>query len=206
MGSLKRFFSDLMPGMSMPDHLYEFRGRCLLHVSDTPTTFYGDLKRLVNFLNPSCLVHTGDMVDDIKLAIRPGSAWLFRKRLISLFKAIETVPLENVAIACGNHDIPEAIRMAAPKCLLFEGGGRVRMCGMNLALGHSIDELSSPPADYNLYGHDVTPPPVCSGGIFLNGVLGINVIRLDGGAGVVETLQYPPYVDEARRCIRKIGL
>lgn len=206
MGSLKRFFGDFLPGMSMPDHLEEFRGRCLLHVSDTPSTFYGDLKRLVNFLNPSCLVHTGDLVDDIKLAIRPGSAWLYRERLVSLFRAIEAVPFENVAIACGNHDIPEAIRSAAPECMLFEVGGRVRMCGMDLALGHSIDELSSPPADYNLYGHDITPSPVRGEGLFLNGVLGINVIRLDGGSGIVETLQYPHYVDESRRCIRKMGL
>lgn len=206
MDSLKQFLLNFMPGMSMPDNLDEFRGRCLLHVSDTPSTFYGDLKRLVNFLNPSCLVHTGDMVDDVKLSIRPGSASLFRKRLVYLFNAIEAVPLENVAIACGNHDIPETIRMVAPDCMLFEGGGRVRMCGMDLALGHSIDQLGSPPADFNLYGHDITPPPVGDGSIFLNGVLGINVIRLDGGTGVVETLQYPRYVDEARRCIRKIGL
>ncbi|MDT8284710.1 MAG: metallophosphoesterase [Thermovirgaceae bacterium] len=206
MGSLKQLLSCFLPGMSIPDRLEEFRGRCLLHVSDTPATFYGDLKRLVNFLNPSCLVHTGDLVDDVKLAIRPGSALLFRKRLVSLFRAIETVPIEKVAIVCGNHDIPEAIRMAAPECMLFEGGGRVRMCGINLALGHSIDELPLPPADYNLYGHDVTPPPVCGGGIFLNGVLGINVIMLDRGTGIVETLPYPAYVDEARRCIRKMKL
>lgn len=206
MGSLKRLLTDFLPGMSMPVHLEEFKGRCLLHVSDTPATFYGDLKRLVKFLRPSCLVHTGDLVDDVKLAIRPGSAWLFRERLVSLFRAIESVPLESVAIACGNHDIPEAIRMAAPDCMLFEGGGRVRMCGIDLALGHSIDELSSPPADYNLYGHDITPPPVCGEGLFLNGVMGINVIGLDGIAGIVETLQYPSYVNEARRCIRKMGL
>lgn len=188
----------------MPVHLEEFRGNCLLHVSDTPSTFYGDLKRLVDFLSPSCLVHTGDLVDDIKLANRPGFAGLFRIRLVSLFKAIEAVPLGNVAIACGNHDIPEAIRAIAPECTFFQGGGRMRMCGLGMAIGHSINELGSPPADYNLYGHDTTPPPACSGGVFLNGVLGINVIKLD--AGIVETFPYPRYVDDARCCIRKLGL
>lgn len=204
MGPLIRLISYFLQSMPMPVNLDEFRCNCLLHVSDTPATFYGDLKRLVTFLCPSCLVHTGDLVDDVKLAIRPGSTKLYSENLISLFKAIEFVPLENVAIACGNHDIPEAISIAAPGCTLFEGGGRMRMCGLDLTMGHSIDELSSPPAEYNLYGHDTTPPPDCKTGLFLNGVTWINVIRLD--TGLVGSIPYPQYVDEARCCIRKRGL
>lgn len=204
MKAIRNFLRGLMPGMPMPVHLEHFRGRCLLHVSDTPSTFYGDLGRLVSFLRPSCLVHTGDLVDEVKLALRPGNEDLFRERLKALSRAIEVVPPGNVVFARGNHDVFDDMLTAFPGSRFFDSGGRMDLCGFDVAVGHSLEELPGPPAAFNFYGHDLTSPPEFKGAIFLNGVAGANVIMLE--SGLVETIPYPPYVDEARCCIRKAGL
>lgn len=194
----------LNPGLLIPVHLEEARGRCLVHVSDTPSSFYGDLRKLLDYLQPLCLVHTGDLVDDVKTAIRPGYEKIFRRRLKFLSEAISHVSPGNTAIVIGNHDIEPDVRKAFKGAMIFDGGARMSLCGLDVALAHSLEELPSPPAAFNLFGHDLDTPPGSEGCHYLNGVNGINVILLESGS--VEVVPYPAYVDEARCCRRKTGL
>ncbi|HPD97034.1 MAG TPA: metallophosphoesterase [Synergistales bacterium] len=199
-----RIIEGLVPGMTLPVSLDDFRGRCILHVSDTPSVFYGDLRRLVDHFCPVFLVHTGDLADDVKVGLHPGEMGLYRKRLKALFHAIGGVPAGHIAIACGNHDIAEDIRKVCKGCLLFEGGGRATICGLDIALGHYIREIPSPPSRFNLYGHDLSSPPPGIREIFLNGVTAVNLI--DTETGEIAAIPYPRYVDESRLCRRKRGL
>ena len=43
----------------------------ILHISDTPSTMFPYLRRAIRRLRPAWVVHTGDLVDDIKLENRP---------------------------------------------------------------------------------------------------------------------------------------
>jgi hypothetical protein len=194
----------LHPGLPLPVHLERARGRCLVHVSDTPSNFYGDLGKILDYLQPMCFVHTGDLVDDLKIAIRPGYGKLFRRRLKLLSEAVSPVPPAHIAIVIGNHDIEPDVRAAFPGALVFDEGARMSLCGLDVAVAHSLEELPIPPAAFNLFGHDVDVPPEQEGSLFLNGVIGINVILLDSGS--VEVVPYPVYVDDARCCRRKTGL
>ena len=114
MGAWKDFLACFRTVLPLPLHLQEARGKCLVHVSDTPSVFYGDLRRLLEFLEPLCLVHTGDLVDDVKLALRPGYSRIFRNRLRLLAEVMSAVPGDRVAIITGNHDLPEVVRSAFP--------------------------------------------------------------------------------------------
>ena len=204
MGAWKDFLACFRTVLPLPLHLQEARGKCLVHVSDTPSVFYGDLRRLLEFLEPLCLVHTGDLVDDVKLALRPGYSRIFRNRLRLLAEVMSAVPGDRVAIITGNHDLPEVVRSAFPGVMVFEEGIRLSLCGLDVALAHSLEELPLPPAAFNLFGHDVEVPLDHEGSLYFNGVNGINVILLEGCT--VEVLPYPPYVDDARCCRRRTGL
>ena len=190
--------------MALPLHLEPLRGRCLLHVSDTPTSFYGDLARLVAFLRPRALIHTGDLADDVKLELHPQEIDRYRHRLAALFRHLPPFE-EGLFIACGNHDRPEAIAEAAPTATVIEGGGVVRLGGLELALAHHFAQLPLPPRPFNLFGHAPSPTGLGREGIvYLNGLEALAVIAVAGGK--VHRLPYPSYVDNSRCNRRKIGL
>ncbi|HON34207.1 MAG: metallophosphoesterase [Thermovirgaceae bacterium] len=204
MGAVRDFLACFRMGLPLPVCLEGARGRCLVHVSDTPSAFYGDLNKLLGYLEPLCLVHTGDLVDEVKLGLRPGDDDLFRRKLKSLVKAMGKVPGERVTIVAGNHDLAGEIHPAFPRAKVFERGVRLSLCGLDVALAHSREELPQPPAAFNLFGHNADVMPDREGVRYLNGVLGINVILVESGE--VAVLPYPLYVDDARSCKRKRGL
>ncbi|MFZ2811662.1 MAG: metallophosphoesterase, partial [Thermovirgaceae bacterium] len=120
MGAVRDFLACFRMGLPLPVCLEGARGRCLVHVSDTPSAFYGDLDKLLGYLEPLCLVHTGDLVDEVKLGLRPGDDALFRRRLKGLVKAMGKVPGERVTIVAGNHDLAGEIHPAFPRAKVFE--------------------------------------------------------------------------------------
>lgn len=75
----------------------------LLHISDTPSGIYGYLSRLLKRVNPSVVVHTGDLADDIKLELYPGEREHYRatvKKLLNILQA----PHRKVVLSLGNQD------------------------------------------------------------------------------------------------------
>lgn len=190
--------------MARPLELEPLRGRCLLHVSDTPSTFYGDLGRLVAFLRPRALIHTGDVADDVKLERNPREIDRYRRRLVTFRRLLPPFE-EGLFIACGNHDSPEAIAELLPAATFFEGGGAIRVGGQSLALAHRFRDLPRPPCPFNLFGHAPSPPEgQRADARYLNGLEALSVIAIEGGT--VHRLAYPAYVDGDRCLKRKIGL
>lgn len=51
----------------IPAELADTKGPLLLHISDTPQEIYPYIIKFVQMLQPSYIVHTGDLVDNIKL-------------------------------------------------------------------------------------------------------------------------------------------
>jgi hypothetical protein len=45
----------------------------ILHISDTPSTMFPYLRRAIRRLRPAWVVHTGDLVDDIKHLVKLNS-------------------------------------------------------------------------------------------------------------------------------------
>ncbi len=173
------------------------KGNCILHVSDTPSSFYKDLKRLLEFLRPEALVHTGDIADDVKLEIQPSDRPRFRKNLLRFFCACSPISKSRVVIACGNHDDFKMVRELAGEMVVFEKYGRLNVCGIDTAVSHYLSHLPSPGVSLNLYGHDDTPPPDAEkDAVFLNGLLGIGVIEIEPFR--VHVVPYPFYVDRDR--------
>lgn len=190
--------------MALPRELETLRGRCLLHVSDTPSTFYGDLQRLLLFLCPLALIHTGDVADDVKLELRPREIGLYSRKAADLLGRLGAFP-EGLYITGGNHDDAETLRHLAPEATVFDGAAVVTVCGLTLAMAHHFCDLPQPSRPYNLYGHSPSPPaPRREGAVFLNGLDAVNVIAADDGT--VHSLPYPAYVNGNRCRKRKIGL
>ena len=198
-------YRRLVLGLSLPVDAEALRGKVALHFSDTPSTFYGVMRRLIRFFEPQCIVHTGDLADDVKLEIRPGELPLYRRKLMELTSVLSSVQKSRIVLVTGNHDHEESVREFFPDSSVIIKSGRIEMCGLDFNLSHEPEGLQTPYGHFNLFGHAPVPEEAPSQGqVFLNGLYAIHVLRVD--TGEVLALEYPGYVNDARLNKRIVGL
>ena len=168
-----------------------------LHISDTPSSIYGYLSRLLKRVNPSVIVHTGDLADDIKLELYPGERERYRatiKRLMNILQA----PHRRVILVLGNHDERELLPWLPPDCTVYDGAENMTFWGTTFRISHYPEGLLEHPAQYNLFGHCMEPSSHDDGNgrHFFNGLEWMRLI--DPRNGEIQLLRYPRGTDDAR--------
>lgn len=192
-------------GIYVPEELRRLKGRVILHISDTPFTFYAPLGRLIRLLEPRWIIHTGDLADNVKLEIAPWELPRYVHTVRQLAGILVPGKNRRLVVVTGNHDHPATLRSLFPESLLFERKGRVKACGLDLNISHEMGGFLTPFSRYNLYGHDpnVSDPPG-EEGVFLSGISAVHAISIETGR--VYSMPYPEYVNDARLGRRKRGL
>ncbi len=210
--ALRRALACLAKAPAVPQEALGIAS-ALLHVSDTPSFFYGDLGRIAEAIRPRFIVHTGDLADEIKLRSRSPDARLYASRVQSLVSVLLATQAERIFLVMGNHDDFAVVRALsaglAGRLQAFERCARMELEGVRIAAAHRPEDLwkclSQDPADFGLYGHDTSVlPPDADGRQDLNGNVKIRVLDLDSRA--VHSFDYPRAVHDARQKKRKIGL
>ncbi|HCL79013.1 MAG TPA: hypothetical protein DIC53_03485 [Synergistaceae bacterium] len=192
-------------GIYVPEELRALRGEVLLHLSDTPSSMYGGLQKLLALLEPRWVVLTGDLADDIKLEIRPGLLPVYREKMKALADVLSSVPACRSVIVTGNHDDERVVRTSFPKAVVLNRKGRCDADGLELNLSHDFGGLERPYGPLNLFGHNVTRSDFTEGGRrFLNGLVALHAVHIPTGR--VFSLPYPKYVNDDRMLRRKTGL
>ncbi len=161
----------------------------LMHIGDTPESVYGFLEGLIDGYQPDFIVHTGDLVDNVKLERRSDLSPLYLSGLRRLAKILKN-SRARLFIVPGNEDDPKLLREFFGNSVV-EPGTVVEIGGRRFALGHTWKEVRSLKVDFRLYGHNFKEIP--NG---LNAVLGINFVFLPSGR--VVRVDYPVGTDTMR--------
>ena len=151
---------------------------CLLHVSDTPSSTYGYLRRVLQRIRPLWLVHTGDVADEIKLELWPNSRDCYRDRVRKLARILreEDVPC---IVAAGNHDDPEILEDLLPCRRIIRRGETLDLGPRRIRLGHYYRDVAAEPEAVNLFGHDLTRRSGEENGrLYLNGLEHMHLVDL----------------------------
>lgn len=201
---IERSLARMLDRVVIPEELRRRRGSLLLHVSDTPSAFYRCLGRIILTIDPSCIIHTGDFVDEIKLERKAGDLDLYRQRVRGLLAILRGERAREIILVTGNHDAPDIVMSEAGGCTVLESGGTATVCGRRANVGHSLADLPESFCRLNFYGHDTTVPPQRNDRLYFNGVLSMNCIGLSDDK--MFFLRYPSFVERERQCIRSTGL
>lgn len=175
----------------------------VLHISDTPTSIYRYLSRLLRRVNPSIVVHTGDLADDIKLEMYPAESERYRaavNRLLNILLA----PHRRVILVMGNHDKRELLPELPPQCSVCERATALNFHGAGFRISHYIEGIAESPAQFNLFGHRPEPASYIDAQerYYLNGM---ELMRLiDPLTLDIQLLDYPRHTEDAR-LMRKSG-
>lgn len=180
----------------MPRELLAGGRPLIVHVSDTPRTSFSFLLRFLRLLEPEYVIHTGDLVDDIKLEDQPGEIGSYERELIKFLRRLEQTSVEKLIIVPGNHDVGEMIERYAERAVTVADGSVVELAGLRLALSHKYQERYCA-GDYYLFGHTPFPEHHRAGGtVCLNGIAAITVI--EAPTGRLHYLPYPAGTDSVR--------
>lgn len=177
----------------------------LLHISDTPSQFYPELKRIIKLIEPRYIIHTGDLADNIKIELSPSLLTKYKyeaKRLLDFLNSSNT---ENIYITIGNHDDYDFIDENKGKIKVFTRMGELVLNSTKFVFSHYWNNLKQEKADIYLFGHDIeNHTSITESVIYLNGILSINIINLD--TMEVTSIKYPFGTDSARMKLSRIKL
>lgn len=184
-------------------------GPILLHLSDTPSQIYPELRRVIAAVRPTYIVHTGDLVDNLKLERRPSLARRYDHELKQLRAIADGSGAGRVIFVLGNHDSPESPKLMPGSVELRPEGGHETLEGREIYFSHYPPEAGRlaemPSGGYWLYGHDASEPSRReSGRTALNGLEAMHVINLSSGRYI--TVAYPSGTERARTMPARIGI
>lgn len=157
--------------------LNELKGPILLHISDTPVGIYSYIFKLIDILNPEFIIHTGDMVDNIKLEYYRNKIGRYHCEVAKLIEGLEKHEQSQIYYILGNHDDYETVNKLTKKGIVLQDG-ILTINDCKIAVSHYYKEFSYK-VDFNLYGHCFEPIHYKNDEtVGLNGVLNINIIDL----------------------------
>jgi predicted phosphodiesterase len=205
MNFFKELFYYMIGRVPADLHEKELKGKKLLHISDTPSSFFGELSRLIRILEPDYIVHTGDLVDNIKLELYPGSLWRYEKYVTQLIKILESSKAEEIYLTMGNHDDIQTVKSLCKRSHIINGIETMTIQGLDFSISHDPDDILKYPSKINLFGHNLTiKNGYIDGRLYLNGIMSINLIELDSKK--YHSYPYPAGTDDERLCRGKIGI
>ena len=186
------------------DEIKYSKGPLLMHMSDTPSEIFKYIIELVKILNPSYIIHTGDLVDNIKLELTPQKRGKYIDLLNPFIEGLEGASNAKIYYAMGNHDEAKIVREAVQDGIVMESG-HIKIEGLQFYSNHYyLDENLQ--TQYYLYGHSFEPKSYKNQKhVGLNGIEGINVIDLSSEK--IWVLPYPLGTNQFRKMeLRSTGL
>lgn len=205
MEKLKVTFFRAMGLVHIPQYVKNRNEEIILHVSDTPYSFFYTLKKLIKKINPEYIIHTGDLVDNIKLEFCHYSLFSYITKLKILVNILEDSSAKKIYISLGNHDKKEALEDISSRITIIEKSDNIKIGNLNLRISHFSDEIIKNPLEYNLFGHDLSiRNKIADEKVYLNGIESINIISINSGD--ITKLPYPFGIDDDRLKKGKVGL
>jgi len=172
----------------IPEEVLQIERPIVMHISDTPEEIYPYLYQVINIIQPEYLIHTGDLVDNIKLEIVPGFEPEYLKSLEGFIENLEAMDLQKIYYISGNHDQTDKIKDLTNKGVVMEQG-TIQLEGISFYLNHFYT-ADKPETDYYLYGHSFEPKSHQEGEeLRLNGLEAMSVISLKNRE--MKSLPYP---------------
>lgn len=132
---------------------------------------------------------------------------LYQKRVKDFLSIFEEEDYGAILVT-GNHDhVPTLLEEPhSASVQVWTGPGRFSLGQFSFSAGHTYEDVSGEPAQYNLYGHNLEHTSGCTGEgrMYLNGLQSMYLIHIH--TGEVTSIPYPPGTDSARLQRKRVSL
>lgn len=173
-------------------------GRKIVHISDTPSMIYGGIISIIKKIMPDYIIHTGDIVDEVKLELMPQLLERYKIRANDFIRVLGQCAGEKLVIVPGNHDKVEELKLSE-KIEICNEGEKISIGSITIGLSHDFKKLPEE-CDLYMFGHNKAK----GNEEYLNGIDYINIVNIDSKK--VIRLLYPLGTDDYRLKKGKIGI
>lgn len=200
---LKKVFRDFSAGIAdfknrykLPAEFHESEELKIMHISDTPESIYSHIYKMLNYSQPDLIIHTGDLVDNLKLEDQKEELMpAYRKKSADFISNLEKLTAARIIYIPGNHDDLEVLAENINRSEIFAEGSVLELDGIKIGLAHYPENLPAD-VDINLFGHNKVENGAGEAK-FLNGILNINYLLLPSKNDY--KVSYPWIVDQGRQ-------
>lgn len=147
-------FLDFFRPISLPERVKKHNEKLILHIGDIPTWGYPYIKRLIREVKPDVLVHTGDLIDNLKAGRKEEDIPRYKKLVPGLIRFMERYA-DEVYIVPGNNDISDYVQSLVTKSKVIPANTVVEILGLSCLLCHWVAKIDGE-AEFYLYGHGPT--------------------------------------------------
>lgn len=182
----------------IPDEIVLREEAIILHITDTPKVIFRAMNELIKIIHPEYIIHTGDLVDNLKLENYKGLEPLYEKAVIDIIDIVKSSEIMSY-IVLGNHDLKKVKDFESEKLTVFDKPFEVNIEGLKIKMSHKYS--SGFEGDFYLFGHDDTRSIASNE---LNGIHSINVIFLKSKK--VVQMGYPWGTQDQRLLKKSLGL
>lgn len=151
----KKMAGILMQGVYVPKELSNSRSLKLLHIGDTSSYTYPYYQMLAAKIKPDVIIHTGDMVDEVKAGRMAGTEEEYETGLKKIADILKNSGAKQIYIVPGNNDLPELVEKHAPFADVLKPDTQVTIGGVTCTLAHAWYEISTK-SQWYFYGHGLT--------------------------------------------------
>lgn len=205
MAGFRRILNSILGRVHIEQELTDSNRLSLLHISDTPSSLYPEIKRVIKVLKPDYIVHSGDIADDIKLHMHPSYLNRYKHEAKKMLRILNSSSAKGLYLSLGNHDDLEFVKKHAGRIDVIEDKKLLEIDNKSFAICHYSDHLTDVDADIYLYGHDLSIESQSIGEkVYLNGISAIHLI--DVATLDVVKIDYPIGTDNQRLKRRKTNL
>lgn len=199
---IKKVFKDVSAGINdfknrykLPNEFHNSKQLKIMHISDTPVSIYPHIYKMINYSRPDIIIHTGDLVDNLKLEDLGESLFpAYQKKSEELIKNLEKLSDARIIYIPGNHDNINIIQNTVGRSEILPEGSVLDLNGIKIGLAHYPENL--PTADINLYGH-TQQQSFNTENKYFNGILNMNYFLLPSLQNY--KINYPWIVDQGRQ-------
>lgn len=185
----------------IPKDVFDFE-HVIMHITDTPDGVYSFLKRLVELVEPEVIIHTGDLVDNIKLELSRKDIDLYEKRVCQLMSILRKKSVRRI-YCIGNHDDEQLMKKYMTSGDELYHSICLNLWERNYWVSHKYEALTD--GDFYLFGHNIDVKSYFKNGCkVLNGLTGVYLI--DGRTGQTALISYPIGTDDERQKKFKWGM
>ncbi|SIQ88852.1 metallophosphoesterase [Halanaerobium kushneri] len=200
---IRKVFNNFSSGISdfknrykLPEEFHSSQELKIMHISDTPESIYSHIYKMLNYSKPDIIIHTGDLVDNLKLEDSGKDLYpLYQKKSAEFISNLEKLTAARIIYVPGNHDDINIIEDNKNRSEIMAEGTIIELDGVKIGLAHYPDNLPEG-ADINLFGHN-KQKQFAGENKYLNGILNINYLLLPSKTDY--KVNYPWIVDQGRQ-------
>lgn len=142
-------------GVEIPEEVKNAATGKVLHISDTQSSAYPYIEKLIQEIRPNIIIHTGDFVDEVKAGRMFNTEPEYTQGVKRIAQILKNSGAEKIYAVPGNNDIESVLRRELDFAEVVAPNTVVDIGGISCALGHICYETTAP-AQWSFYGHGLT--------------------------------------------------